>query len=829
MGNLINPSSRFKAEHSSFKNPIKIPALLTAFVIGLSLFQNVAIASTPINQVTTLRNATLRALLEPEQCRAAFSGVSANILRGRGNVVLDTFKLAPDLDLSKNSSVPSLGYTVSQVSLQSLQPMVSLDRTESIKATLVFSGTRRNGSQITFRIGEFKFDFASNKAFVGCQPRGYVVFGLKNVLEARAAIEISRSREAIFDYNRIVADAIDRSKKPSFAIEVPARGNIGWAVMDRIYSYGTTHLLKQHSELVTGELLTRVDDYSARVREELLTVANGSSAANTPRDVNFQDWSQKGLLENAQIALGVAAGLDWYRESLSPDERLQIRAALIRKSFNIFYGNFQSERGDKPTTFAGPYNAWWIRSRSNWNLVNNGSMLVMLKVLAFEVNPRSEPELATQIQNLFHWITREWKSGEPSSLSFGIHMLSNGDGGSYEGPNYWNYAMLNFAAIMGSYSLSEVNLGTVLSREHFLAAARFALAMRNSNAIQFNYSDTGERASSYPPVYMLGRLSQNAQVTLAELRLQRIVTALDSRVSLEDALDLFWRRDEDLRTNPSSTLLPQVAIFPNTSVGRVSETSSQSNMYLGFKGGTSDSQHRQSENGSFVFDANGVRFASDLGPDSYSLPNYGAWSIYYRQRAEGNNCLSVNGELQTNRANSTIGFSESDGIVNTWTNLQTAYQNSTGIFGRNLRNYFRHFFTNTRPGQAQLTVQDEFTLAPTSETLPIVTWNMHTQSNVVIEASKAPQAQNRLILQHSSGKRISVVVDLQNAKLVSMELVSPPAMNSPGLTIRGVTYLQGSGPLRSDMKVLRIRVQPNNMGQPNVIRVNLTPANSALY
>jgi hypothetical protein len=72
--------------------------------------------------------------------------------------------------------------------------------------------------------------------------------------------------------------------------------------------------------------------------------------------------------------------------------------------------------------------------------------------------------------------------------------------------------------------------------------------------------------------------------------------------------------------------------------------------YLGIKAGANNAcEHGHYDLGSFVLDANGVRWAMDLGPDDYGLPGYfkaEMRSRYYRTSTIGHNTIVINGECQ---------------------------------------------------------------------------------------------------------------------------------------------------------------------------------------
>jgi len=87
--------------------------------------------------------------------------------------------------------------------------------------------------------------------------------------------------------------------------------------------------------------------------------------------------------------------------------------------------------------------------------------------------------------------------------------------------------------------------------------------------------------------------------------------------------------------------------------------------YLGIKGGANDAyehghdayEHGHYDLGSFVLDANGVRWAVDLGPDDYGLPDYFKPQLrcrYYRTSTIGHNTIVINGECQPPTARAVI-------------------------------------------------------------------------------------------------------------------------------------------------------------------------------
>ena len=71
-------------------------------------------------------------------------------------------------------------------------------------------------------------------------------------------------------------------------------------------------------------------------------------------------------------------------------------------------------------------------------------------------------------------------------------------------------------------------------------------------------------------------------------------------------------------------------------------------VFVGFKGGDNRTNHGHLDVGSFVLDADGVRWALDLGGDGYHLPGYFGRERfqYYRLNTRSHNTLLINGQVQ---------------------------------------------------------------------------------------------------------------------------------------------------------------------------------------
>lgn len=105
-------------------------------------------------------------------------------------------------------------------------------------------------------------------------------------------------------------------------------------------------------------------------------------------------------------------------------------------------------------------------------------------------------------------------------------------------------------------------------------------------------------------------------------------------------LDLLWFDAALAGTQPSLAL---DKYFRNAVTMR-SAWDDRNALFVGCKAGDNKANHSNLDLGTFVLDAEGVRWFVDLGADDYNLPGYfgGQRSNYYRMRAEGHNTLVLN-------------------------------------------------------------------------------------------------------------------------------------------------------------------------------------------
>jgi hypothetical protein len=187
----------------------------------------------------------------------------------------------------------------------------------------------------------------------------------------------------------------------------------------------------------------------------------------------------------------------------------------------------------------------------------------------------------------------------------------------------------------------------------FRKSGNFMMQVAGPSGMFFNYADCG--LGSGPPApaqsWIAGQFRDPAQERYVRDRFRTMLAKKRSR----------WRSG---RTGPLSLLWlpeapdgapspPRVAVFhgeQSLAFFRTRWDDPQA-AWLAMKGGTPHINHGHMDTGSFIYEANGVRWFHDMGSDNYNMPGYfdgkkRRWS-YFRMTNLSHNTLSIGGRLQT--------------------------------------------------------------------------------------------------------------------------------------------------------------------------------------
>ncbi len=342
----------------------------------------------------------------------------------------------------------------------------------------------------------------------------------------------------------------------------------------------------------------------------------------------YPDWNPSHFIDTALFAFDFAIAYDWLYDDWSAEMRDVLAKAMV----------------DKALKAADP-NAFWIHNGNNWSQVCLCGMLAASIALA-----EREPELAQRhIGDAVSFLHEPVEAYAP----FGAFP---------EGVGYWDLATTyQIFAIESLRSAFGTDFGLV-GEPGFLASADFPDLMTGPSGFLFSHSDSGKTRGLLASLWWFARELGRPDVVKMERRIDFAnyahAPALDRRPhSCEYCfLPLIWMVDVPTESAGSKTPLTWRS---GSSVPVTVQTASRDDpdaIWVAMKGGTAQASHAHADQGSFVLDALGERWAEDIGGESYGIgeAEHGMkfWDSsnesprwkYFRLGLEGHNLVTIKGE-----------------------------------------------------------------------------------------------------------------------------------------------------------------------------------------
>lgn len=338
----------------------------------------------------------------------------------------------------------------------------------------------------------------------------------------------------------------------------------------------------------------------------------------------YDSWNPKHYLDVAELTMAMAIGYDWLYDVLTPAERETVASAIKKHGFDTSYN-------DK--------DAWFYTAYHNWNQVCNAGLVYGAIALWDEYH--------TDAVNIL-------------DKCFGSNYLTLRDGyseeGAYaEGFGYWGYgSSFQIMLIAALESAFGSDLGLMDGYEKFFRSGHFMQMMNRPTGLCFNYADCSRYA---PPEHMLCWLAKKTgDTSLLYLEIEKLKKRHFSSMSMPRLFPLFLicGRDMDFNaiTKPEEHVYVAGGLTP-LYIYR-SGWDSPNDVYLGVKAGLASSNHAHNDTGSFIFDADGVTWADDMGSQNYlSLESKGVdlWNRWqnsgrydvFRISPFTHNIITVNG------------------------------------------------------------------------------------------------------------------------------------------------------------------------------------------
>ncbi len=339
----------------------------------------------------------------------------------------------------------------------------------------------------------------------------------------------------------------------------------------------------------------------------------------------FSDWNPTHFLDVAEMTMAMAIGYDWLYDQLSPASRTAIKEAILKK-------------GIEPSLDA-KYNSW-LKAEHNWNQVCNAGMTYGAMAIY-----EDEPALARQIIN---------RAIETITLPMADYAP---DGAYPEGYGYWGYGT-SFNVMFNSAieKLFGRDFG-LNSQPGFLKTAGYLENMTGPSGKPFNYSDAGGNGGLQPAMFWFANKQNEPSLLWVEKsRLQN--TDPQSHVSnrLLPAI-MLWGAGISIDKAKAPATTMWVGKGKNPVALMRSSWTDPNALFVGMKGGSVSVNHAHMDIGSFVMEADGVRWAMDFGMQDYeSLESKGIKLFGRTQDAERwkvfrltnlvHNTLTVNNQHQ---------------------------------------------------------------------------------------------------------------------------------------------------------------------------------------
>ncbi|GAB3335404.1 hypothetical protein GCM10027299_44360 [Larkinella ripae] len=390
--------------------------------------------------------------------------------------------------------------------------------------------------------------------------------------------------------------------------------------------------------------MTQQENYLRRAEKEMLAIAA------------FSDWNPSHFLDVGEMTMAVSLGYDWLYSGLAESSRGLIKDAILKK-------------GIEPSL--DPKYSNWLKVTNNWNQVCNAGM-VYGALAIFE----EQPQLGKQIIN---------RALETVSLPMTEY---SPDGAYPEGYSYWGYGTSFNVMLISALDKAFGQDFGLTAQAGFLKTAGYLEFMTGPSGNAFNYSDSGLGGGLQPAMFWFAEKLKNPSLLWVE---RTHLMNDDATKVVKNRLlpaTMLWSAGVKLGSMAAPNELMWVGQGKTPVALMRSSWTDPAAVYLGLKAGTPSASHAHMDVGSFVMEAEGVRWAMDFGMQEYeSLESKGVdlwngrqdsqrWQVF-RYNNFVHNTLTVNNSLQKVTGKAPItAFSKKPDYMNAVTDLTGLYAES---------------------------------------------------------------------------------------------------------------------------------------------------------
>ena len=488
---------------------------------------------------------------------------------------------------------------------------------------------------------------------------------------------------------------------------------------------------------------------------------------------DFPDLNPIHIIDSGSFGTAIAVAYDWCYDYFTPEQREKIKNNVYRLFLSVFPKAFYCgipaksvTNNDLTIVMPGICLKWY----SNFNTWANSGGVCMAAAFMGDY-----PEICS-----------DYLSNTVRSLEYTMKNLYP-DGVWAESSNYWYHVA---RSLMYSCATLENIYGTDFNLLSFPGVEGTGIANMavRSMVANYNYHDAADEKiyASHPMGYFGKRFNQRELLAARRATVEKSFDSRMADVQIFVADALYY--DPDVSVDEIEKL-PKVKYSEGVELFSVhGDYKDYDALFFASHGGPTTFYHAHNDNGDFVFDLNGVRWAHALGSEDYnsSLPE----NEKYRKRTEGHNTVVINNNADYNQVSSVytpvIDYKEGGGGA-------YAVYDMTDTYGENVTDYKRGFYIGDN--FRTLTVRDEIDLAKDNSE---IYWFMHTSADAYV-------ADDRTVALSKDGKTMTLTFETNapEAKVSIMDAV--PLPTSP----------QGSGQT-NNAGIRKVAIKINASGKVNL-------------
>lgn len=360
----------------------------------------------------------------------------------------------------------------------------------------------------------------------------------------------------------------------------------------------------------------------------------------------LKSWNPYHFLDVAEINLAAAIAYDWLYDALTPDLKNALVESIRDKAL------ITSETGGAGNP---EYNLRWMDMTSNWSQICHGSLAIGAIAVYEEATEVCDRILA--------------RSQEKIRIPMEAEYVP--DGAYSQGIGYWGYGtMLNVMYL----DAMEMNFGpeSVASLEAvpgFMQTGKYFSELLTNTQQSFSFCDnsTGDNLPEHCVFWFYKKTGDPTLLYPQKAMLDKWTgdpSFVHGPYARHDPLMLVWGAGTGDRpcADFASARQPEELFYIVRGLNPICTMRSgwtQDDIWVGFKAGNPSCPHGHMDVGEFMLEWGGVRWAEDLGSDSYGAfvslkkgslfnmkPDALRWNDLLRYNNFSHNTLTVDGAFQ---------------------------------------------------------------------------------------------------------------------------------------------------------------------------------------